>query len=262
MDHGGNLVDIARSLDYRLNVAQKPPVHPLLRLDWKLERVRGAVSLPTGSLLGGLLFHGRGLFYNFRTILMQALIYEPGLRYRCRSLGRSLRLTGPGPRIAGDGIIDIGDSVVLSPGTSMIVGMGLPDAPAHLEIKSHITFGDNIVICVARHVAIGNYCWIAGSIYDNDMHPIDPAQRRLGWSVDVTKIKSAPVIIEDDVWVGVNALVLKGVTLHRGAIVGAGAVVTQSVPAFCVAAGNPARIVKQLTEFATQEQRLTALGAN
>ncbi len=216
--------------------------------------------MPTGSFLGGVLFHGRPLFFNARTILMQALIYEPALRYRCRSLGRRLRLLGPGPRIAGDGIIDIGDQVQLAEGMSIIVGIGLPER-AHLEIKNHVSFTGYHTIAVARRVCIGNHCRIGpgASIYDNDMHPLDPMERRKDWSVDHLQIQSAPVVFEDDVWVGAHAVVLKGVTLHRGAVVGAGAVVTESVPPMCVVAGNPARVIKRISEAATDHERLSTL---
>lgn len=232
----------------------------MLRLAWKLERLRGAFRLPTGSFLGGVLFHSRALFFNSRTMLMQALIYEPGLRYRCRSLGRNLRLMGPAPRVAGDGIIDIGDDVQFAEGTSLLVGFGLPER-GHLEIKSHVSFSGYNTISVAQRVSIGNYCRIGvgTNIYDNDMHPLDVAERRLGWAVDQPKIKCAPVILEDDVWVGFSAIILKGVTLQRGVVVGAGAVVTESVPPFCVVAGNPGRVVKRLSEDTSADERHAAL---
>jgi acetyltransferase-like isoleucine patch superfamily enzyme len=52
------------------------------------------------------------------------------------------------------------------------------------------------------------------------------------------------VIIEDDVWVGTRAVILQGVTIGRGAVIGAGAIVTRSVPPYAIAAGNPARVVR------------------
>jgi galactoside O-acetyltransferase len=57
----------------------------------------------------------------------------------------------------------------------------------------------------------------------------------------------APVKIQDKVWIGFNAIVLKGVTIGEGAVVGAGAVVTRNVPAYTVVAGNPARPIRELT---------------
>ena len=62
------------------------------------------------------------------------------------------------------------------------------------------------------------------------------------WSV----VNSNPIKICDDVWIGMNVIILKGVTVGEGAIVGAGSVVTKDVPAWTVVAGNPARVVKVL----------------
>ena len=58
--------------------------------------------------------------------------------------------------------------------------------------------------------------------------------------------KSAPVVIEDDVWVGAHCIILKGVTIGARSIIGAGSVVTKSIPADRVAAGNPCRVIKNL----------------
>lgn len=58
--------------------------------------------------------------------------------------------------------------------------------------------------------------------------------------------KSAPVVIEDDVWVGAHCIILKGVTIGARSIIGAGSVVTKSIPADCVAAGNPCKVIKLL----------------
>ena len=57
--------------------------------------------------------------------------------------------------------------------------------------------------------------------------------------------KSAPIEIEDDVWVGAHSIILKGVTIGARSIIGAGSVVTKSIPADCVAAGNPCKVIKQ-----------------
>ncbi|MEP6955368.1 MAG: DapH/DapD/GlmU-related protein, partial [Chthoniobacterales bacterium] len=61
-----------------------------------------------------------------------------------------------------------------------------------------------------------------------------------------TKLRSAPVVIGDNVWIGMNAIILKGVTIGENSVVAAGAVVSKSVPANVVVAGNPAVVVKQL----------------
>lgn len=56
---------------------------------------------------------------------------------------------------------------------------------------------------------------------------------------------SAPIVIEDDVWVSAHSIILKGVTIGARSIIGAGSVVTKSIPADCVAAGNPCRVIKK-----------------
>src|ERR1700682_3289575 len=103
------------------------------RFIWGLAGLRGAVHLPSGVLCP-LFVSGRPLLFNFRRMLMQACVYEPALRYRCRSVGCNLRLMGPAPRISGSGTMDIGGNVQFGEGMSLLVGIGLPEQ-AHLEIK-------------------------------------------------------------------------------------------------------------------------------
>nr|WP_262897922.1 hypothetical protein [Carboxylicivirga linearis] len=64
---------------------------------------------------------------------------------------------------------------------------------------------------------------------------------------DWSHVKSAPITIQDKVWIGLGVTILKGVTIGEGAVIGAKSVVTKDVPAWTVVAGNPARVVKQLT---------------
>lgn len=59
---------------------------------------------------------------------------------------------------------------------------------------------------------------------------------------------SAPVTIEDDVFIGMNCVILKGVTIGARSIIAAGSVVTKSIPADCVAGGNPAKVIKRLSK--------------
>lgn len=91
---------------------------------------------------------------------------------------------------------------------------------------------------------IGNNVKIGGCVLitDTDAHPMDYMARRS--SNEGTK--SAPVVIEDDVWVGAHCIILKGVTIGARSVIGAGSVVTKSIPANRVAAGNPCRVIKNL----------------
>jgi len=99
-------------------------------------------------------------------------------------------------------------------------------------------------LCAAERITIGNRVNIGANstLIDTDFHPLDEEQRRLFPQAAQNK----PIIIEDDVFIGMNCLVMKGVTIGRGSVIGAGSVVTRSVPPGVIAAGNPARVIKEL----------------
>ncbi len=112
---------------------------------------------------------------------------------------------------------------------------------ARVEIGANSGF-TGTVICAAEEIVIGDnvLCGSNVTIVDADWHGLDPAARR--GNVGAT----APVRIEDDVFIGLGAIVLKGVTIGHGSVIGAGSVVTRSMPALSVAAGNPARVIRTL----------------
>lgn len=112
-------------------------------------------------------------------------------------------------------------------------------------------------------ITIGNHVTIAwgSTIYDHDSHSLDYRDRRKDVEdeyndivngrnfiehKDWSNVRTEPIIIEDDVWIGMNCIILKGVTIGRGAVIGGGSIVTHDVPAWKVVAGNPAKIIKTL----------------
>lgn len=110
---------------------------------------------------------------------------------------------------------------------------------------STIEIGDDVgisgcTITALKHIKIGNRVLIGSGVLitDNDAHPINPERRH-----EYNEIASAPIIIEDDVFVGARAIILKGVNLGKGAVIGAGSVVTKDIPPYAIAAGNPAKII-------------------
>lgn len=114
---------------------------------------------------------------------------------------------------------------------------------ACLEIGEHFAMSGGS-ICVAERVRIGNRVALGANstIADTDFHPLDLALRRQS----PQQAKTAPVFIEDDVFVGMNSVILKGVTIGHGSVIGAGSVVTKNVPPQVIVAGNPARIIREI----------------
>lgn len=110
-----------------------------------------------------------------------------------------------------------------------------------LTIGSKTFFGHRSTLAAIESITIGKNCQIAEmvSIRDHD-HRID----RLDIPIREQGLVSQPVKIGDDVWIGSKATVLKGVTIGDHAIIGAGAVVTHAIPAYAIAVGVPARVIK------------------
>ena len=122
----------------------------------------------------------------------------------------------------------------------VMIKASLPGAV--IEVGNHVGMS-GCTISASRSVLIGNYVMIGSGaiITDSDAHPLDYRRRREGCFGQM-----ASVVIEDDVFIGTRAIILKGVRVGRGSVIGAGAVVVRSVPANSVVVGNPARVVKEL----------------
>ncbi len=121
-----------------------------------------------------------------------------------------------------------------------------------VEIGDYCYF-TNAVLLAELELRIGSYVIIGwnATIADTDFHPIAPAERirdavacsPLGAGRPRPEIRRMPVVIEDDVWIGPNATILKGVRIGAGAYVEAGSLVTADVPAGARVVGNPAAVV-------------------
>ena len=117
-------------------------------------------------------------------------------------------------------------SIEVFPGATLTLGNSYINSDTVISCKNKITIGNKVAI--ARRVSI--YDSDAHSILDEDGNRINP---------------DAEIIIKDNSWIGIGAIILKGVTIGEGAIVAAGSVVTHDVPPHCMVAGNPAKIIRQ-----------------
>lgn len=148
--------------------------------------------------------------------------------------------------------LKIGDNLYFSSGWGINPLCTNKRGMIYAEENATITIGNNVgmsstVLRAHDSITIGNHVKIGGNcvLIDTDSHNKDYMVRRgqyTDWGV------SQPIIIEDDVFIGMNSVVLKGVTIGARSIIASGSVVTKSIPADCIAAGNPARVIKSLKE--------------
>jgi acetyltransferase-like isoleucine patch superfamily enzyme len=130
------------------------------------------------------------------------------------------------------------------------------------EIGDYSFIGSSTLICRSR-ITIGNFVFIAWgcTIYDHNAHSIDYRDReqdildqladlRAGRNLIDSKkwdvVDSKPIRICNNAWIGMNCIILKGVTIGEGAIVAAGSVVTKDVLPWCMVGGNPAKLIKEI----------------
>jgi acetyltransferase-like isoleucine patch superfamily enzyme len=150
----------------------------------------------------------------------------------------SVRLMGK-IRLAGLGKVVFGEGVTLT-GTTVPIEF-LCHAGGRIEVGDHTYFNYGTSITAYERVSIGRHCHFGHYvlILDNSEHtPRNHAAMP----------PSKPVVIEDHVWIGSRAIILPGVHIGQNTTVGAGSVVTKSIPPGSVAVGNPARVVRRLVE--------------
>ena len=211
------------------------------RLGKKLSRAE--MPMPQSMAQGLYYLHKNAL--SLRSQLFRATYFQPLFRSRCVSCGENLSVLLALPYIEGDLQILIGDNCTIN-GRNAFIASRVFDNPT-LTIGNNSQIGHQTEILVAKQVSIGDHVLIAEGCFiaDNPGHPIEAHARR---TRPVAKEQIKPVIIEDDVWIGAGSYILPGVRIGRGSVVGAGSVVTKDVPAFHVAAGNPAQVVKKIVE--------------
>ena len=143
------------------------------------------------------------------------------------AVGRRVRIWGPVRIFLGERCA-LFDEVIL-------LGVG------EIRLGNRSTIGAGTIVSARDRVEIGSNVMIAADCFitdcDHEFDARDVPIPEQGLRID-------PVVIGDDVWVGTQTIILRGVTIGAGAVIGANSVVTRDVPAFAVAAGNPAQVVK------------------
>ena len=153
---------------------------------------------------------------------------------RLTSSGKMLRVGRKVRLMKKNCTIEIGDKVFLHDGVKLSAWG--TDQKSAIKIGSNTYIGDRTEIHAGKSVKIGNNCDISWDccIMDRDYHK---------FCSDTEVYKET--VIEDNVWLGCNVIVLKGVRIGEGSVIAAGSVVTKNVPPHSLAGGNPAKIIKE-----------------
>jgi acetyltransferase-like isoleucine patch superfamily enzyme len=138
-----------------------------------------------------------------------------------------------------DGRLEIGAQVLLEPG----VWLTAP-APARIKIGAGTFVNLGVMVAAAELVEIGEHCMFANGCFVTDAdHRFDDPDKPVPWQGFIPK---GPTRIGDNVWCGANVVITGGVSIGRRCVIGANSVVTHDIPAFSVAAGAPAKVLKQI----------------
>ena len=168
--------------------------------------------------------------------------------------------------------IDLADNCFIQPsailktgnkGKILLHGSNYIGRDALLETDSHIIIGYGSSIqdrnIVLGDIEIGKFCLLAPNVYlSSTIHHFDhqpdyyikDQDRMVSEDESLSKNASRKVIIEDDVWIGINAVIMSGITIGRGSVIGANSVVTKNVEPFSVMGGVPAKLIKKRLNFA------------
>ena len=168
-------------------------------------------------------------------------------------------ITNKGATFYGEATVSNGQDnskIIVGEGTHIRGTLNVFQYGGKIIIGEHCYLGDHSRIWSGESVTIGNFVQISHNvnIMDTNAHELEAVERAdrfvdlvngKGWE-NKGSVITAPVIIKDYAWICLNATVLKGVTIGKGAIVGANALVTKDVPDYALVAGNPAVIIKEL----------------
>lgn len=119
---------------------------------------------------------------------------------------------------------------------------------AHLCIHDNVGMSQTALCAIGADITIGRNTLLGGGvkIYSSDFHSLSYLERRDNDGSDAKNRCNSPVVIGNDCFIGAGSIVLKGVVIGDRSIIGAGSVVTKSIPADCVAAGNPCKVIRML----------------
>jgi len=192
------------------------------------------------------------LFYIHQTLMFvgqyitRVFYWTPLFKSQINRCGKQLYLYGGLPYCAGPLSIYIGEQCRVS-GQTTITGRSSAESTPLLIIGDNVDIGWMTTIAVGDKIVIGNNVRIAGGAFlaGYPGHPTDAQARANG--APETNDQVANIVLEDDVWLATGVSVMAGVTIGRGSIIAASSVVTKDIPAGVLAAGVPAKVIRELS---------------
>lgn len=232
--------------------------HPIAQAIKRLHKGLRQFEIPAIPLLYKPLRIVHQLISHCLSSLIQVTYWTPMFKTRLCAPCHHLYLYGGMPLVQGCLQLEIGDSCRIS-GHTTFSGRWSGNETPILKIGKNVGIGWQTTIAVGTKVLIGDNVRIAGRgfLAGYPGHPVDPVARAKG--MPDTDDQVGDIILEKDVWLGSNVSVMKGVTIGEGTIVAAGSVVTRDLPAFVLAAGSPAKVIKSLDTASEQTHRSVQL---
>lgn len=203
-----------------------------------------ACDLPTPNWLNRLILSLYSLSMSTIANVSRILIHTPAFKGRLTHYGRGLYLFGGVPFVSGPLEISVGSDCRISGQTTF---SGRPQSiRPQLVVGSNVDIGWQSTFAVGRKIEIKDNVRIAGRafFFGYSGHSLDATLRAQGAGDRDEDV--GDITLEKDVWIGTNVTICPNVTVGEGSIIGTGSVVTKSIPPFVVAAGNPAKVVRQL----------------
>ena len=230
-------------MNLRYFVARSP--HPMARSARVVVHALRDVSVPAPRPLVLPVVRAWSATQSVYYFLKRKLIAEPFLKAQCARHGRNVHTGVFVHWVSGSGDIVLGDDVLLDGKSDIMFGALFPERP-RLEIGDRTYVNHRCAFVVSRRITIGADVYVASNVrfLDSPGHPLDPVARRAKAPPPPEAVR--PITVHDNVWIGMDVVVLPGVTIGENSVVGAGSVVTRDVPPNVVVAGNPARTIKSL----------------
>lgn len=189
----------------------------------------------------------RGIIHRYDKIIVRIYLQSIGVK-----IGQNSVFIGIPEVTCKEGSkITIGSGgLFISRSFSTALGINHPIILRTLTSNSEIIIGNNVgisggVICSSKKITIGDECMLGADVLiaDTDFHSINPGHRK---NIEHSHNTAREICLQNNVFIGTRTIILKGVTIGENSVIGAGSVVTSSIPSNVIAAGNPCRVIRKI----------------